>query len=128
MLDKECHKCKKKGHFATVCQSGKKPLHTLGDEQSVSEEECYDVSEEEAHAVTKMGKKSDQVLITCLVNKQHEVTFEIDTGASCNVLPFSDYVRATGDKKGQQLKKTTTRLTVYNAFTSADKNMETPKQ
>ena len=29
-IDKECHKCKKKGHFATVCQSGKKPLHTLG--------------------------------------------------------------------------------------------------
>ena len=38
-VDKECHKCKKKGHFATICQSAKKLLHTLGDEQSVSEEE-----------------------------------------------------------------------------------------
>ena len=38
-IDKECHKCKKKGHFATVCQSGKKPVHTLEEEESYSEEE-----------------------------------------------------------------------------------------
>ena len=96
----DCHKCKK-GHFATVCQSGKKPLH-------VSKEECYDVSEEEAHAVSSIGKKSNRVLLTCLVNKQHEVMLEIDTGASCSVLCFYDYVRATVDKKGENLKKTTT--------------------
>ena len=48
------------------------------------------------------------------MNKQHQVTFEIDTGASCNVLPFSDYVKATRDKKGRHLKPTTTRLMMHN--------------
>ena len=70
LCTKNCTNVRKKGHFATVNRSGKKPLHTLGDEQSVSEEECYDVSEDEAHAVLKTVKKSDQILITCLVNNQ----------------------------------------------------------
>ena len=39
-------------------------------------------------------------LVTCTVNEQHKVVFEIDTGATCNILPFSDYTRATGDKQG----------------------------
>lgn len=101
-----------KGHFATVCQSAKKSLHTLGDEESFSEEESYDIVEETAHAISTV--KSDQVLVTCTINKHHQVTFEIDTGASCNVLPFSDYVKSTGDKQGLKLKKTTTRLTMHN--------------
>ena len=49
----------------------------------------------------------DQVFVTCTVNRQHQVTFEIDTGASCNVLPFCEYVKATGDKDGHKLKKMT---------------------
>ena len=54
------------------------------------------------------------MLITGLVNRQTKVTFEIDTGASCNVKSLSDYVRATGDKNSEHLKKTTTRLTMHN--------------
>ena len=73
-----------KGHFATVCQLGKKPLLTLGDDENDSEEECYDVSEGEEHVVSSTDKKS----ATCLVNRQHKVTFEIDTGAPCNVYLF----------------------------------------
>ena len=42
----------------------------------------YDVSEEKAHAVSKTGRKSDQVIVTCMVNKQHQVTFEIDAGVA----------------------------------------------
>ena len=88
-----------------MCQSGK----------SYSEEESYAVSEKTAHAISTVKRsKSDQVLVTCTVNRQHQVTFEIDTGASCNILPFSDYVKATGDRDGHNLKKTTTHLTMHN--------------
>jgi len=75
---------------------------TSGDEQSVSEEECYDVSH-----MWPLDRQEDQVHVmsACLVNKQHK---ENNAGASCNVLPISDYVRATGDKKGALLKNTTT--------------------
>ena len=88
--DKEYHKCKKKEHFATVCLSGKKALHNLGEEESYSEKESYAVSEKTVQSITTV-KRSMQVLVTCTVNRQHQVTFEIDTGASCNVLPFSEY-------------------------------------
>ena len=104
--DKECHKFKKKGHFATVCQSAKKPLHTLGDEKSFSEEDNYDITDEKPHAIsTAEQSNSDQVLVTCTVNKQHQVTFEIDTDASCNILSFHDYVRSTKDKKAHRGRK-----------------------
>ena len=50
----------------------------------------------------------------CTVNNRHKVVFEIDTGASCNILPFVDYVKATGDKQGTHISPTITRLTMHN--------------
>ena len=73
------------------------------------------LSEEETFAISTVKKSSSTpTLITFEVNHQHTVTFEIDTGASCNILPLSDYVKATGDSKGTKLKKTATRLTMHN--------------
>ena len=103
-----------KRHFAIVCQSAKKPLYTL-DEESFSEEESYDITDEKAYAISTAKQSNEyQVLVTCTVNKQHQVTFKVDTGASCNVLLLHDYVRSTGDKKGLRLKKTISRLTMHN--------------
>lgn len=42
------------------------------------------------------------------------IQFPIDTGASCNVIPFKDCVRAAGDKEGQKLDKTHTILVFHN--------------
>ena len=35
----------------------------------------------------------------------HNVTFEIDTGASYNILPFMEYVKATGYQSGSDIKQ-----------------------
>ena len=48
------------------------------------------------------------------MNECHKVTFEIDTGASCNILPFADYVKATGDKQGVKISPSKVRLTMHN--------------
>ena len=53
-------------------------------------------------------------LVTCIVNERHKVVFEIDTGASCNILPFSDYIRATGDRQGIHISSTKATLTMHN--------------
>ena len=58
--DKECHKCKKKGHFAAVCHSAKKPVYTLGEDESFSEEESYAVCEEKTHAISTV-KSPNQI-------------------------------------------------------------------
>ena len=57
---------------------------------------------------------SQPALVTCTINERHKVTFEIDTGASCNVLPLADYIKATGDKRGALLNPTKTRLMMHN--------------
>ena len=102
--DKKCHRCGKSGHFSRVCRSSK--LHMIEDEGS---------DNEELFCVSSVKKSKDsRALATCTVNQKHDVVFEIDTGASCNVLPFLDYVMATGDILGRQMQATRARLTMHN--------------
>ena len=57
---------------------------------------------------------SHPVLATCTVNQKHQVSFELDTGVSCNILPFGDYVKATGDELSKNICQTRTRLRMHN--------------
>ena len=102
--DKECLICKKQGHFARQCRSSK--AHYVDNENSDDKEAFF------IHAIRSPA--SQPALVTCTVNNRHKVTFEIDTGASCNILPISDYIKATGDKKCALLSPTKTRLTMHN--------------
>lgn len=103
-VDKQCYICNKRGHFARQCRSTK--AHHIEDE-SRDEEEIFFI-----HAIKSSANQP--ALVTCTVNDCHKVTFEIDTGASCNILPFTDYIKATGDKQGAQIIPSKTRLTMHN--------------
>ena len=85
-LGKHCYNCNKKGHFSKQCQV---PI-VHGVDNEYNDEEVFFVNAVKTSA-------SQPALITCTVNEQHKVVFEIGTGASCNILPFADYVKATGD-------------------------------
>ena len=104
-FDKEYRRCGRKGHFSKVCRSTTK-VHCLEDNCSDEEEVCFISS-------VKMTA-THPVLATCTVNQKHQVAFELDTGASCNMLPYEDYVKATGDKLGHSIRKTKTHLTMHN--------------
>ena len=52
--------------------------------------------------------------VTVRLNNNAEVQLQIDTGASCNILPKSDYIRATGDKQCKNLEQSYTRLIMHN--------------
>ena len=54
---------------------------------------------------------SHPVVATCIVNQKHQVVFELDTGASCNILPFVDYVKAT---RGKNIQETKVHLMMHN--------------
>ena len=137
--DKTCKNCGKKGHFKKMCQSTKL-VHAP--EDSFSADETFGIdsvkkhsgkmcqstklvhapedsfSADETFGIDSVKKHSGTpVLVTCEVNQKHNVTFEIDTGASCNIVPFSEYVKATGDKRGHKIRKTATRLTMHNNTT-----------
>ena len=49
-----------------------------------------------------------------VLHTKEEIQFQIETGASCNVLSFQDYVRATGDLHGEELSQTRTVLVMHN--------------
>ena len=103
-IDKLCYKCNKKGHFARQCRSPR-VHHT---EEGVSDDE-------EVFFINAVRSSVNQpAVVTCIVNDRHKVVFEIDTGASCNILPLTDYIRATKDKQGVHIKPTRTTLTMHN--------------
>jgi len=75
----------------------------------------YEHSDEKLFFIhTVKGLSNKPALTTCTINKCHKVTFEIDMGALCNILPFTDYVKATGNKQGTQIFPFKTQLTMHN--------------
>ena len=100
-----CNKCKKKNHYARKCKSGNNPVHYVQDP--------------DRYNVFSAKPRSDpaQETVTFNVNGRTDVTFEIDTGASCNILPFKLYVKATGDKRGKGIEKRPTVLNTYDRAT-----------
>ena len=102
--DKVCYKCNKRGHFARLCRAPK-----------INHTEEIGSDDEEVFFVNVVKDPSNQpALVTCIVNERHKVVFEIDTGASCNILPFSDYIRATEDRQGIHISSTKATLTMHN--------------
>ena len=103
-LSKRCYNCNKKDHFSKQYRI----LIVYGvDNECSNDEEVFFVNAVKTSA-------SQPALVTCIVNEQHKVVFEIDTGASCNILPFADYVKATEDKRGTHIKPTKTHLKMHN--------------
>ena len=103
-FDKTCFNCNKRGHFSKQCRAPR--IHHVED-QSSEDEEVFFINAIKTSA-------SQPALVTCTVNNSHKVVFEIDTGASCNILPFVDYIKATGDKQGTHINPTRTHLTMHN--------------
>ncbi|KAK7111890.1 hypothetical protein V1264_011443 [Littorina saxatilis] len=79
-----CNKCKKKNHFASVCQSAAVQAVEEDDSQNFSiigtvEQSCDENAVKEWKSTITIGK--------------HRITFTLDTGAQVNVLPMSLYRR-----------------------------------
>ena len=52
--------------------------------------------------------------ITFMVDKKENMTFQIDTGTTCNIIPFKTYAKITDDKTGKNLESSTARLVMHN--------------
>ena len=83
-VGKKCTRCGK-GHFAKKCES-----------RSVNH-----VQDCEIYSQTP---SSTSAYVTVCLNNNAEVQLQIDTGASCNILPKRDYIRATGEKQCKNLE------------------------
>ena len=81
---KDCAKCGKKNHAAKVCRS------TTAGGKVDSIEEIVNI---EDLIVSELKSGTDSQWLIQLHVHGHQVRFKIDTGASCNVLPWSVYHR-----------------------------------
>ena len=94
-VGKKCTRCGKEGHFAKKC--GSRSVNHVQDCEIYSHK-----------------PSSRSAYVTVHLNNNAEVQLQIDTGASCNILPKSDYIRATGDKQCKNLEQSYTRLIMHN--------------
>ena len=92
-LDKECRRCGKNGNFVSKCYKKNSPakVKVRGRKQ-----------------ITFLTTNSNEFVntLTERVNRLSDklVTFQIDTGLICNVLPFNLYPQITKDRRGRKLK------------------------
>ena len=90
-----CHKCGQKNHFQSRCRSTNQKLNAVEE------------APEEVFRISKVGS-AISALITMEVgmqSSQSQVTFQLDTGAECNLLSQKEYQRAMGDVDLAQVKR-----------------------
>ena len=94
-VGKKCTKCGRDGHFAKKCHS-----------RSVNHVQDCEIYSHKPSPTS--------AYVTACLNNNAQVQLQIDTGASCNILPKSAYIRATGDKQCTNLEQSFTRLIMHN--------------
>ena len=116
---KTCSQCGKKGHFRKMCKSRK--VHQIGveseNDSSISDEdENYRI--ESSFAVRKTHSasfKSIKITLTSKFKGKHfPLEAQIDTGASCNILPLQLYKKLKVDNLVESLQESRVRLQMYN--------------
>ena len=87
---KQCQNCRKFNHFRAVCRSRRQQVNQVSHE----EEEDSDSTESLMHIqVVRKDKKLVSTVLTDAITGKIEIEFQLDTGASCNILNQEDYKR-----------------------------------
>lgn len=119
----KCQKCGKYNHFAAKCMTKnfRKPRVNLVEEDDDTSEDEYTVKVVTHHIGALNLKKKchnrnvpKQLFATMTVNNRAKVKFQLDCGATCNLLPLKDYSRAMGNPDELYLTKSKAKLTMYN--------------
>ena len=95
-----------KNHFAAKCHSVKTLTDDDADDQQVSQ--ILNLT------IRKAGTEYSKKLFAHLKNEVHTVEFQLDCGATVNVLSMRDYIDLTGDSNLKKLSNTTVKLSKYN--------------
>jgi hypothetical protein len=97
---KSCNKCAKPNHFAKCCKKSPDKTNSVETAEQV-----------ELFSIGSNGSKKTKTFT--IQNTGKTLTFQIDTGASCNVISKKDYVRVTGDSTLQNVNPRKLELVTY---------------
>ena len=116
---KTCGKCGRSNHFAKICmQRGrrKKPAINKVEYSSDSGESLFTVqlTPEVDSVHTIQSNVPSKISAAMIIKEGAEVNFQVDTGATCDVLKFSTI---TGTKYANRITPTNQVLKMYNAST-----------
>ena len=109
---KTCDKCKKRNHFASECRSTRKTDsgNLVLENDNFSDEELFALSVKKSPC----GRKwFTDIPVTSQDGVNHTVTFQLDLGATSNVLSFADYEKLGSPK----MTKASSSIEVYNDST-----------
>ena len=119
-----CNRCGKNDHFAVKCLAGKRlseksradqKLHYVDNfDQCPFEEYTIDAVTHSAVENTKYYPK--QLFTTVRVNNSKDVTFQLDCGATCNLLPLKELSSILEDLTDLYLKKTSATLNTHSTL------------
>ena len=101
---KECLKCHRPNQFAEVCKQNKHQakVHTV------------DMANDEYVLVVNQQNSYSRTVTANMVIGKERVNFQLDSGATVNVLHESEYRRVTDDCNLQHLDRAESRLLIYN--------------
>uniref|UniRef100_A0A8C7YWC8 Gypsy retrotransposon integrase-like protein 1 n=1 Tax=Oryzias sinensis TaxID=183150 RepID=A0A8C7YWC8_9TELE len=110
---KKCKKCGKENHFAVKCKmraehSKKRSVHNVAECDSDEYEDILCVTGSEAEQATDSKKETETKLFAGMLLGKDIVKFQIDCGATCNVIPVNLLNPDT------RLEDTKTLLVMYN--------------
>ena len=125
---KTCSSCGMRNHFAVACQTktpakaeppvkfppsrhNRKPVYTVEDSDSDEYVACVDVKEQVC-AVDNQYRK-DKLLATMVLN-DHQVQFQLDSGATVNILPEETFKQLYGEDSVPLLDNAEVTLIMYN--------------
>ena len=117
----KCQKCGKPNHFAAKCKSKtrRSRVHYIEDDELNSDND-YTISTVIHHIGALNAKTSKENMIpkqlfaSMKVNDKVNIKFQLDCGATCNILPLKQYVQAMGNPEDIYLQKSNATLTMYN--------------
>lgn len=114
----ECRKCHKMNHYARCCNARRTGKETGKKESAHQAAEWNYSTDSDEYSNTLTVTKQDRKLLTTMKvwseRTEREVMFQLDTGATCNVLSLRDYQLL----RGPRLEKTHTKITCYNGTES----------
>ena len=111
-----CRKCGDKNHFAVKCKTKKssradQKLNLVEESDSEFEEYTIDAV---VHHVAAGEKFPKQLFASMNVNNGKDVKFQLDCGATCNLLPLKEFSDIMGNASELTLRKTSATLKMYN--------------